>query len=313
MSDAVLANFNKTKQKRKKMSRDEIILQVICVHVVAILSIAIIVPVMYVVSMSLTSEAEILRNSGRFVLFPQQITFTAYTWLLDGGWVFRSMFISVLRAFVGTVTMLFFTSMAAYTLTRKGMPGRNIFIMLVLITILFGAGLIPNFLLITSLGLRNSFWVFIIPGLIDSWGLLIIKQNMEQLPESLDEAARLDGANDLQIYFRVVLPLSVPVLAVVALFSAVNHWNAWFDALIYIENSDLWPFQLVLRNVLTGIIAMRNVELGMPTHAMALAAQVNNEALKMAAVVVGTIPILCVYPFMQKFFTKGILTGSVKG
>lgn len=299
---------------KKKLSKDELTLQIICVSVISVLVVITVIPLAYVVAMSITSQAEIINNGGRFVLFPKEITGTAYKWLLDGGWVTRTMGISVLRAVIGTVTMLFFTSMSAYGLTRKGMPGRNLLILLVLITILFGSGLIPNYLLMVSLRLKDNFWVYIIPGLVDSWGLLIIKQNMEQLPESLDEAARLDGANDWQIYTRVVLPISTPVLAVIGLFGAVNHWNSWFDAMIYMGNSNLWPFQLVLRNVLQGVLAMNDIsKLQMSTHAMSMAVQVNNEALKMAAVVIGTIPILCVYPFMQKYFTKGILTGSVKG
>lgn len=299
--------------KRRKRPKDEIIYQCIAVTGVAFALVVTVIPLLYVVSMSVTSQDALMYNGGRYKLIPDEVSLSGYQWLIKGGWMPRALFISFSRTALGCLCALFFTSMGAYVLSRRELPFRKPLTFLVLLSVLFIPGLMPNYLTISKLNLTNTFWVYIIPSLVDTWCLLVLKQFMEQLPESLYEAAIVDGANDPIIYAKIYLPLSLPSLAAVGLFIAVAHWNSWFDAFIYITTrSDLWPFQLVLRNILQGVMAMTNSS-GMSSDQISQLAQVNGDSLKMAAVIVGTLPILCVYPFLQKYFTKGVLVGSVKG
>jgi putative aldouronate transport system permease protein len=226
----------------------------------------------------------------------------------------QALLVSVARTVVGVTLTLSITTIGAFCLSRKMLPGRRTFLLIILVTILVGGGLIPTYLLYRNLGLVNTFWVYIIPGLVDSWGLLVIKQFMEQQPLELEEAALMDGAGYMQILARVVVPLSTPVLAAIGLFEAVGAWNSWTDSLIYVANGKLWSFQYVLRNMLQGVlVGFLNMNQQLDTASMDLATKTSAEALKMAAVIIGTVPILCVYPFLQKYFTKGMLTGSIKG
>ena len=299
-------------KKGKYLPADEKIYQCIIYVFVTLVLLITIVPLIYVVSMSLTSQQEIINNGGRYVMFPKQVSFSGYEYLINGGWMWNALFISFSRAIVGTGVTLLFTSLGAYVLSNVDLPGRTILVLMVLITVLFGVGLIPSYLLITSLKLKDNFLVYIIPAMVDTWSLLVLKQFMEQIPESLKESARIDGANDLQIYGLIYMPLSRPSLAAIGLFAAVGHWNSWFDAFIYVQKSTLWPFQLVLRNVLQGVLQMTDMS-NFSSEQLSLMNRVNGDSLKMAAVIVGTLPILCVYPFLQKHFTKGMLVGSVKG
>lgn len=171
---------------------------------------------------------------------------------------------------------------------------------------MFGGGLIPTYLLVRSLGLLNSPWVLIIPQLISAFNLVIIKGFFEQLPAEIEESARVDGASELQSLWRIILPLSLPVLSTISLFYAVGHWNSYFDAIVYINDSSLMPLQVILRNILLNVATQS-------ADSLANSGTVSTFAVQMAAVVVTTVPILIVYPFMQKHFTKGVLLGSVKG
>lgn len=294
-----------------RMSWDERVYQIIIVTVVSLCVLMVIFPIYYVVAMSLTSQAQVIENGGKFVLFPDPVTFTGYSLIFSSEWVTNSMFISVARTITGTFSTLAFTTLGAFVLSRRELPGRKWLLLMVLMTLLFSGGLIPTFLLIKSLNLLNTFGVYIVPLLLDAWGLLIIKQFIENLPPGLDESARIDGASELQLLFRIILPLSFPVLAAIGLFQAVAAWNSWFDALIYVSNTKLWPFQMVLRNILLGHSLGPDHMQRVDMYASALL--VNQQSLQMSAVVVGTIPILLVYPFLQKHFTKGMLTGAIKG
>ena len=299
----------------KRRGTDEVVYQAICGVLIVSLVIACILPILYVVSMSLTSKDEVIRNSGRYVLFPGEYTFAAYQWLFNGGWIPNAMFISLARTVTGTAATLAVTSMGAFVLSRSELPGRRFFILVILVTILFPGGLIPNYLLIDSLKLKNNFLVFILPMLVDCWGLLVIKQFMEQLPDSLPEAAEIDGAGQFSIFTRVFIPLSKPVLAAIGLFTAVAHWNSWFDSLLYVSNDKLWPFQYVLRNILQGYLNIQasTGQAAQSAYVISLQNRTNSQSMQMAAVIIGTAPIIVVYPFLQKHFAKGMLTGSVKG
>jgi len=274
-----------------------------------IISLLFLVPFLIVLSTSFVSESEAMRR-GAFILIPQQLDLTAYKMLLSGGSIlFNAYKITVFRVVVGTFLNLIFTSMLAYGLSKKNLPGRNLFITMIFVTMLFGGGLIPSYMLIKGLGLVDSVWVMVVPGLISAWNMIIMRNFFYTIPDSLEESATLDGATPFQILVKIIFPVSLPAFATIGLFYAVGHWNAWFDAAIYINDRSKMPVQII----------MRNIVLTMTTQ------DVNNEfisdfgvrppaqTLKSAVIIVSTIPILCIYPFLQKHFVKGIMIGSIKG
>ncbi|MBP1995151.1 carbohydrate ABC transporter permease [Paenibacillus eucommiae] len=282
----------------------------ICNYVLLILlALLFILPFLAVLSTSLVSEAELIRR-GSFILVPEAIDFTAYRVLLSqGSTLYHAYGITIARVVVGTLLNLVFTAMLAYGLSRKNLPGRNALIMFVFLTMLFSGGLIPNYLLMKYLHLTNTFWVMILPGLISAWNMLIMKSFFAQLPENLEESATIDGASPLRILTKLVFPLSLPTFATIGLFYAVAHWNAWFDAVIYITDVNKFPVQVLMRNI---VFSMTNQDLN--ANMMAdLSVKPTAQSLKGAMIIVTTLPIICVYPFLQKHFVKGVLTGSLKG
>lgn len=219
------------------------------------------------------------------------------------------MFVSIVRTLLGTLINMFFTLTMAYPLARKSLKGRSLILNLVVFSMFFSGGMIPLFLVVRSLGLLNKILAMILPGAISAWNLIVIKNFFQELPPGLEEAARIDGSNDLQTLWHVVLPLSMPVVATFSLFYAVGHWNDFFQALLYIQSSAKWPLQLILRQMITiaqgalGDAAMIDVNIG----------SLPEEGVKMGVIVVSTVPILMIYPLLQKHFTKGVLVGAIKG
>lgn len=296
-------------KKKKKLPAGERVFGIVNGTVMVLLAATFLVPFLVVLSTSFVSEAELMRR-GAFVLIPEEPTLLSYQVLLGAGSsIYRGYMISILRVVVGTFLNLAFTGTMAYGLSKRSLPGRNTITSLVFITMIFSGGLIPNFLLYQGLGITDTFWVMILPGLISPWNMFLMRNFFMQIPESLEEAAVIDGATPLKIFMQIMLPLSKPALATIGMFYAVGHWNAWFDASVFINNDKLYPIQVIMRNI---VIAMS-------------ATDVNNEmlvnvtvkppsgALKAAAIIVATLPILCIYPFLQRFFVKGLIVGSVKG
>lgn len=279
------------------------------VRAAKVIAIAIIVtlmlyPFVYVVVASITPPGETLR----FGLIPSGWTLDAYRSVLAGRIIPRALMVSIGITAVGTVLSVAFTTMLAFGLTRtKDIPGSKGVLYVVLFTMLFGAGLIPNFILVKELGLLNSYWSLILPGLISAFNMLVVRNFFMQIPAELTDSARIDGASDGQVFLRIMLPLSKAVIAVIALFYAVGYWNAFFNALIYIQDTSKWPIQLVLNTYAVQGSPISNIE--NPNAAGAVTPQ----AIQMAIVVLATVPILCIYPFAQRFFTKGVLTGAIKG
>jgi len=207
---------------------------------------------------------------------------------------------------------LFWTSMGAYVLSKKYLPYRNKLTMFVFITMLFNGGLIPFYLVVKSLGMINTFFALFVPGTIAVWNMIIIRNYFMTIPESLEESAKLDGASDVMIYFRIILPLSKPIIATMIVYLAVGYWNEWYSALIFITNNQrLVTLQLLLRQILSNTTVIMSARGG--RKLVETGALPPSESMKMAAVMVATVPILVVYPFLQKYFTKGILVGSIKG
>lgn len=270
--------------------------------ILALCGIAAVFPLLYVVSVSITPISEVLRNGG-FILFPRQITFEAYSKLFTDSGIPRALWVTVIITGVGTLLNIAITALMAYPLSRKQLPGRSLFLLMVVFTLLFSGGIIPTYLVIKSLGLLNSLWAMILPNLVWSFNVLIVKSFFEQLPEELFESARMDGAKEFRILLKMVMPLSIPVMLTVGLFYAVGHWNEFFQAIMYVTDRSLFPLQVIVREILMQTQQpLENADNVTPT-----------ETLQMASVIMASLPIIVVYPFLQRHFTKGMLLGSVKG
>ena len=272
----------------------------------AFIVIVMLFPIVYVVSMSFSSAADATR--GGIVLWPKHPSLDAYQAILRGGVVTRALQISLMLTLLGTAAQMLFTATMAYGLSRSSVIGSKPVLYVVLGAMIFSPGMIPSYLLVKELGMINTYYALIIPGLISAWNLIIVRNFFMNLPPELLDAAKVDGANDLQIFLQIVLPLSKAVLAVIALFYGVVIWNNFFNAILYLNDSSKWPIQLVLRQyVLMGsnLTSANEFRAGQAPPPAA--------TIKMAIVVVATVPILLVYPFLQRFFTKGVLTGSIKG
>lgn len=286
--------------------------QTVIFIIIALICVTALLPLQYVISTSLVMEAEYVAKDG-FVLWPDKPSLAAYKRLLEMESIGNSFVVSVVRTLLGTFLMLSMTTITAYIVSRRAMPGARALMLLILVTILFNGGLIPTFLMLKELGFYDNFWVFIIPTLVDSWSVLVLRQFMENLPRELEESAGLDGANEVQLFTRIILPMSLPSVAAIAMFIAVFHWNDWFTALIYIENDRLKPLQLVVRNMLVSNMgANATIDTNIGVNLFDPSKRVGEQTLKLATVVFSTLPILCVYPFLQKYFVKGMYVGAVK-
>lgn len=290
----------------KKNKTDRIIDTVLYTSLV-IFGFATLFPLYYVAVMSITPIAEVLRNGG-FVLWPQQVTFDAYYYIFKSNRIPDALKITITVTTLGTLCNLLITALLAYPLSKKYLPGRNAVLVSIVFTMLFSGGLIPLYLVVSATGLLNSIWALIIPGLVSSFNMLIMKSYFENLPAEVEEAAKVDGCSDLQVLGRIVLPLSMPIVATLGLFYGVNHWNAYFGGIMYITDPSLMPIQVVLRNMI--VTPSVSQELGLNVQDLQ---QLPPETIKMATVVVATLPILIIYPFLQKYFVKGMLLGSIKG
>lgn len=262
-------------------------------------------PFVIVISSSLASQAELTRNGG-FVFIPLHPTLDAYRAVFSGGIVTRAVLVSVAVTAVGTVISMVVTAMTAYALSRPGSLLHRPILMTVLLTFLFSPGIIPTYLMVKELGLLNSYWALIVPTAINAFNIIIVRSFFMSLPQEILDSARIDGAGEWQTLLRVVLPLSKAVIAVVSLFYAVGYWNSFFNALLYLDDSSKWPLQLVLR----AYVLQGSPLAGADTGSVAPPPQ---QAIQMAVVVIAIVPILCVYPFLQRHFAKGVLTGAVKG
>lgn len=251
---------------------------------------------------------------GGLTFWPREFTLANYELVFKDKRLINAFIVSVLRTIVGTFLSVMATSILAYGLSKKELIGRKFFMIFCLITMFFSGGLIPTFLLVRSLGLMDSFWVMIIPTLISVWNMIIFRTFFQQLPAGLEESAKIDGCGYWSTFFRIVLPLSGPVIATLALFTAVFHWNDWFFPTIYISSENLIPIQTLLQKVLkanTVSQAMSQVDAGAAAH-MSKLNTVTGKSLSMAIMMVATLPIVMVYPFVQKYFVKGVLIGSLK-
>ncbi|KAB1440079.1 carbohydrate ABC transporter permease [Candidatus Galacturonibacter soehngenii] len=308
---ADLASYNNTKNKvtgnnKIKSSTGDRIVQILIYLIAGIVGIATLLPFLYVLAGSFATERELTEKA--FFIIPTEISFNAYQYIVKTGEVFKGLKNSIFLTIVGTFIQMFFTTTFAYPLSKKHFKGRNLVLNLVIVTMLFSGGMIPTFLWIKQLGLYNSFWALMLMGAISPFNMIIVKKFFEDLPGELDEAARIDGANDLEIFYKVALPLSKPVIASISLFYAVGHWNDYFNAMIYLNNPAKETVQIVLRRI---VLLTGKIEAEMMTYNTNGAPP--DKAVKMAATVVATVPIIMIYPFVQQYFAQGVMVGAVKG
>lgn len=248
-------------------------------------------------------------------ILPRHFTLDAYKFILDNVGFWRAFLTSLGIVGVGTFVSLLLTTVTAYALSRKHLPGRGIVMGMILFTMFFGGGLIPYYLVVKNLGLINSYWSMIIPSAMNAFYMIVMLTFFRDFPDSLDEAARIDGANDWVILTRIVLPTSGPVMATISLFYAVDRWNDWFTPMLFLTDPNKWPLQTYTQQMLTDVsILLQNMN-GAAGASSVLTSQIGvlSDPLKMAVIIVGMLPIMMVYPFLQKYFAKGVMIGSIKG
>ena len=265
-------------------------------------------PLMYVFFASV-SRPELLVGHSGLLFRPLGFTFGGYELVFQNPMLLRAYWNTIVYMTVGTIINLIMTTIGAFVLSRKDFKLKVPIMMMIVFTMFFSGGLIPTYLLVMGLGLGNTMWALILPSAISSFNLIIMRTYFLNIPSTFEEAARIDGANDLLILVRIILPLSMPIIAVMILFYGVGHWNAWFSAMIYLRTRELFPLQLILREILI-LADTRNmliaVDAGVDQEPIA-------EIIRYATIIVATVPILLVYPFLQKYFVKGIMIGGVKG
>lgn len=271
-----------------------------------LMSLVTIYPFLYVLFGSVSDPVSFMQYRG-ILLKPLGFTIESYKMVFKNPMVAIGYLNTLFYVGIGTALNLLMTALGAYCLSRQGVLWRNHIMMFIVITMFFSGGLVPTYLLMNDLGLMDSRWALILPSAMSAYNMIIMRTAFQAVPVSLEESARLEGAGELTILFRVVLPLSLPVLAVMVLFYGVAHWNAWFAAMIYLRTRDLWPLQLVLREIL-----IQNATDSMMTSVGGGDRMPIGETIKYATIIVATVPILLWYPFLQKYFVKGVMIGAVK-
>jgi len=273
----------------------------------SIIGLITLIPFVYVFAGSFTTVAELAEK--QFVIIPTQFTFEAYRYIFSTNTVSRAMGVSVGVTLAGTIFSLVLTILMAYGLSKKDLVGRRLIMFLVIFTMLFNGGLIPSFIIVKELGLIDTYAALIIPSALSAFNLIIMRNFFQNLPEGLEESAKIDGAGSWNILLRIVIPLSMPVIATISLFYAVGYWNTYFQAVMYINDVAKWPIQVILRQIVILASALTGDTSDFGGDYVAPPEQ----GIKMAVIVIATVPILVVYPFLQKHFTKGAMLGSIKG
>lgn len=287
--------------------RSDNIVESISITVVSIFALCCLLPFVYVFFVSFMPYTEYLENPLKVI--PSQFDLTAYKQMLGYDLIKSGYLVTVFITVVGTSLSIFLLVISAYPLSKKDLKGHRFFMYMVLFTMFFNGGMIPNYILIRNLGLQNTVWSMIIPGSINAFNLILMKNFVTtSVPESLEEAAKIDGANDLRVLFSIVSPLLKPAIATMTVFCSVGYWNSYFSAMLYVQDRKLWPLTLVLRE----LVVENTSSVSPVTQMLASTNRSHPFTLKMAAIVLTILPILIVYPFMQRYFVKGISLGSVK-
>jgi len=299
---------NKRNKAKLKSSIGSIVFDILNYCLMLLLCIIMLYPVLYVVFASFSNPDKFVAHTG-VLLAPVGFTLKAYENVLSNPYIISGYKNTIIIVVVGVSINLFMTALGAYTLSRPKLEFRRPIMLIIMFTMYFSGGMIPAYFNVQELGLMDTIWALILPGAISTMNLIIMRTSFESIPASLEESARIDGANEFIILWRIIIPLSRAVFAVMALYYGVGHWNSWFSASIYIKDRSRYPLQLILREILVKDQATE----------MMSTSDVNDqfinlrETIKYATIVVATVPILCVYPFIQKYFTKGVMIGAIKG
>ena len=275
-----------------------------------LLTIMFVYPFINILVISLNDPYDAMR--GGIYFWPRSFSISNYKKVLSDSQIFASYGITIARTIIGTLSHLICTGIFAYGMSKKNLIGRKWYTIFCTIPMFFNGGLIPTFILMRTLHLTNTFWVYIIPGLISVWDMLIMKSFYHGIPDSLEEAAKIDGCGDYRIFFQIMVPLSMSCFAAIALFTGVGHWNSWFDAFIYINNDKLMPLQTILMRIINQSQAAQNAKDVTSQVTGGKTIEVTPESIRYATMVIATGPIILIYPFLQKYFVKGVLIGSVK-
>ena len=289
-----------------KRTLAEKIFDTVNILILLVLALATLYPFLYTLTLSL-STPEAAKLPGLH-LFPAEATLSSYEKVMNLDGLGRAFFNTFVRTFLGIGLVLLATSMTAYPLSRSGFPHKKFLMRLYVFSMLFSGGLIPTYLVVRNLGLINTVWALVLPGAVSAFNMIIMRNFFQSIPEEIIDSAKIDGAGELRTYFSIILPLSVPVLAVVALWAGVGQWNAWFDAMIYIRDVDKQVLQTFVRRTVLDDSDQLATQLELLN-----ATNYSPETLKAATIMVATLPILFIYPFVQRFFVKGVMMGSVKG
>lgn len=266
-------------------------------------------PFLYVFSRSVSNSDAVM--SGKVLFLPVGFDLINYRVTIQHSGFFNAYKNTVVYTFAGTLITLFVTALCAYPLSKKRVFGRNLFMKLFIVTMFFNGGLIPNFILVNKLGLMDKIWAIVLPGAFNQFFIILAMSFMQGIPVELEEAAAIDGLNPIKTLIQIILPLSKPVFATIALFSAVGIWNDWFTPMIYLSSNDKYPIMLMLRNIITGgDVTSANA---LTTAGIGPGMNLNEASLKSAAIMLVALPIVAVYPFVQKYFVKGAMIGSLKG
>ena len=281
------------------------------IFILAVVSLLCVLPFINLLAISFSDSAAVA--AGAVGITPVDFTLSAYEYALKGGKFIRALFISFERVFLGVGLNLILMVLTAYPLskTRKKVAGRNIYMVYFVITMLVSGGMIPTYLVVTGLGLKDTIWALILPGALPVYNMVILMNFMRGIPEEIEEAAAIDGASPFQILTRVLLPILKPALATVGLFCIVTHWNDWFSGMIYMNNPDNYPLQTYLQSLLQNFEQLLRTQSSQDIQA--LLAQMDARTGRAAQLFLGAIPVMVIYPFLQKYFTKGLVLGSVKG
>ncbi|WP_180994661.1 carbohydrate ABC transporter permease [Clostridium sp. chh4-2] len=290
-------------RRRRKRSAEDWLVDGFAYGIAIILMLSIVLPFMQVITISM-SPASIVNKTG-FHLIPLKFDFSGYTKIATDDNFWHSYLNTIMRAVVGTASGVLVTLLTAYPLAKTNLPYRKGLMLFVVFTMYFSGGMIPKYLLIKNLHLTNNFLVYILPCLVTGFALIITRNFFMSIPPALEESAKIDGASNLQVLFKIYMPLSTPVMATISLWYCVQHWNSWMDNMLYVTKNSLYVLQYVIQTIL---VNGQTADMEMMTDVV-----IHTETMKMAALVLSLIPIVCTYPFLQKYFVKGMIVGSVKG
>ncbi len=282
----------------------------ICNYIIlTVVALTTIAPFIYIIGASFATELELAQRP--LLIIPRDISFNAYEYIFSTNKIVSGFKNSIFITAAGTLINLFFTVTMAYAISKSRLRGRNFVLNMVIFSMFFGGGMIPSYIVTANmLNLKNTYWSVLLPGAISAYNMMIVKNFFQGIPQELEESASMDGCTDVGILWKIVLPLSLPVLATFGLFYAVGHWNSYFGAMIYMSGArEKWPLQVLLRE----IIILSNASAGDMANLDPEFVQPPEQSVKMAVIVVSTVPIMCVYPFLQKYFVKGVMVGALKG